>query len=231
MMSSDPATSSGSPTCPLCNQSTSVDSLTGRCIRCHPIQLSELSPELQSYAREAESERYRNFLLGLVMTPILIGGYFFLVFTEADVPGWVLGLLVISTPVLLGMSIYTWVRKRSLRQRYYRLPYVMQQVAPIQAELQYKAKDKRRYFEVCQLAPGSSWPAGVAQKLEIDIPPKSDREAVTNDFWEKLIAGYDPHDHPKIWGHIYFDPDHSGSALICVEDRVFVSVSENNKAL
>jgi hypothetical protein len=220
--------------CPRCRQAKSVDSLTGRCIRCQPIQLSELPPDFQGYARKAEYQKYKELFVGLLAGPVLIAIYFFYESSAKGAPKWLLWALVVATLVLIGGSGATFFRKKGLLQRYHRLAYVMQHVRPVDAELQYEVvagggrTRSRRYFNLCQLAPGSTWPNNISQRVEIDIPPKSESQVVTGDFWKTFFSGYDPRDKPKLWGKVYFDPDQSGSAVICIQDGVFLSVRENN---
>lgn len=234
-MSPAPILSANSTACLRCHQSKTVDSLTGRCSRCHPIQINELPPDFQVYARKAQSQKYRELVIGLVTGPVLIGVYLYYAARGQDAP-WLLWLLVIATIALIAGSVKSLRRKRTLLQRYHRLANVMQHVKPVDAELQYEVWNRggrgstRCYFKLYQLGPGSSWPAGVGQKIEIDIPPESEEQAVTQtqSFWKTLVAGYDPFEKPKLWGKVYFDPDRSGSAVICIQDGVFVSVRENN---
>lgn len=217
--------------CENCGQSKYVDSLTGRCITCEPIQIGELPPDFQPYFRKAHSQRYREFSVLLFFGPVSIAILLFYEFAGDDAPAWIFLVLLAATPVLIGVGLYRFILKRNLLLRYYRLAYAMQHVTPVQAELQYAPRRSGHHVKVCQLAPGSKWPDGVGQKVEIDFPPKSDIQAVTNDRWKTLLAGYDPNDQPKLWGQIYFDPDLSGSAVVCIKDRVFLSVSENNSSV
>jgi hypothetical protein len=219
--------------CPGCQQAKSVDSLTGRCTSCQPIQIGELPPDFHGYARKAEYQKYKELLIGLLTGPVLIAIYFFYASSAKGAPQWILWALVIATLVLIGASAATFLRKKGLLQRYHRLAYVMQHVKPVDAELQYEVigggrTKSHRYFKVCQLAPGSTWPNDIGQRIEIDIPPKSEAQVVAGDFWKTFFSGYDPRDKPKLWGKVYFDPDESGSAVICIQDGVFLSVSENN---
>jgi hypothetical protein len=218
--------------CPRCRQSKSVDSLTGRCTRCQPIQLTELPSDFQAYAHRARFQKYKEFVIGLLIGPVLIAIYFFYASSGKGAPPWILWALLVATLIFIGLSVYALVRKQSLLQRYHRLAYIMQHVKPVDAELQYEViggrNSSRRYFKVCQLGPDSKWPDGIGQKIEVDMPPKSEAQAVTHDFWKTLVAGYDPFDKPKLWGKVYFDPDQSGSAVICIQDGLFLSVSENN---
>ena len=223
----------GQPTCPLCHQTKSVDSLTGRCIRCQPIQLSELPPDFQGYARRAAYQKYKEFFVGLLIGPVLIAIYLFYASSSKGAPPWMLWAVIIATLILIVASIATLRRKTNLNQRYHRLAYVMQHVKPVEAELQYEvtgggSSGSRRYFNVCQLAPGAVWPNDTGKRIKIDNPPKSESDVVTGDFWKTFFAGYDPRDKPKLWGKVYFDPDQSGSAVICIQDGLFVSVRENN---
>jgi hypothetical protein len=171
----------------------------------------------------------------LLIGPVLIAIYFFYASLGKGGPPWILWALLITTPILIWRSVSTLVRKRSLLQRYHRLAYVMEHVKPVDAELQYEViggtYGSRRYFKVCQLGPGSKWPEGRGQKIRVDMPPKSEAQAVNHDFWKTVLAGYDPFDKPKLWGKVYFDPDQSGSAVICIQDGLFLSVSENNRFL
>lgn len=124
--------------CPRCRQSKSVDSLTRRCTRCQPIQLTELPSDFQAYARRARFQKYKEFVIGLLIGPVLIAIYFFYASSgEAGSP-WILWALLIATVILIGLSVYALVRKRSLLQRYHRLAYIMQHVEPLDAELQYE---------------------------------------------------------------------------------------------
>lgn len=233
-MTPDQIPLAGSAPCPRCHQSKSVDSLTGRCTRCQPIQISDLPPDFQAYARKAEYQKYKEFFVGLLIGPVLIAIYFFYASSPKGAPQWILWALVVATLVFIGASGSTLFRKRSLLRRYHRLAYVMQHLNPVHAELQYDVigggrSRSRRYFNVCQLAPGSTWPHEISQRIEIDIPPKSESQVVTGDFWKTFLSGYDPRDKPKLWGKVYFDPDQSGSAVICIQDGLFLSVSENNR--
>jgi hypothetical protein len=220
--------------CPRCQQAKSVDSLTGRCISCQPIQIGELPPDFQAYARRAEYQKYKELVIGLLSGPVLIAIYFFYASSAKGAPQWLLWALLVATLALIGGSAATFFRKRSLLRRYHRLAYVMQHVNPVEAELQYEVigggehSRSRRYFNVRQLAPGSTWPNDIGRRIEIDIPPKSESQVVAGDFWKTFFSGYDPRDKPKLWGKVYFDPDHSGSAVICIQDGVFLSVRENN---
>ena len=221
--------------CPRCHQSKSVDSLTGRCTRCYPIQLNDLAPEFQAYARRARFQKYKQFVIGLLAGPVLIAVYFYYASSGKGGPAWLLWALLFATAILIGGSVYALVRKQSLLQRYHRLAWVMQHVKPLDAELQYEVlggrSGSRHYFKVCQLGPNSKWPEGIGQKIKVDLPTKSVAQVVTPDFWKTALAGYDPFDKPKLWGKVYFDPDQSGSAVICIQDGLFLSVSENNQFL
>lgn len=64
-----------SPPCPLCHRSKYVDSFTKRCTSCHPIQIEDLQPKLQAYARRARSQRYWGFAWGLLAGPTLVVVY------------------------------------------------------------------------------------------------------------------------------------------------------------
>ena len=59
--------------CSLCHQSRYVDSLSKRCTRCHPIQINDVAPELQDYARGALSKRLREFTVGMLVGPSIVG--------------------------------------------------------------------------------------------------------------------------------------------------------------
>lgn len=224
----------GSAPCPRCRNSASVDSLTGRCLRCQPIQISELPTDFQAYARKAEHQKYKEFFIGLLIGPVLIAIYFFYASSSKGAPRWMLWAAIIATLISSAAGIATLLRKKNLLQRYHRLAYVMQHLNPIDAELQYEViagggpSRSRYYFHVRQLAPGSTWPADIGQRIEIDIPPKSESRVVSGDFWKTFFSGYDPRDKPKLWGKVYFDPDQSGNAVICIQDGLFLSVSENN---
>ena len=204
---------------------------------CQPIQISELPPDFQVYAQRAQKKKYRQLIVGLIAGPALIAVYFWSVSSSKALNApWLLWVLIFAAVFLIGASIYSLRRKRNLLPRYYRLAALMQHVEPIDAELQYEIWNQgsrsptRCYFKVCQLAPGAKWPEGVGQKIQVDVPPDSEEVVVTTkDFWKKLAAGYDPFDKPKLWGKVYFDPDQSGSAVISIQDGLFVSVSENNR--
>jgi hypothetical protein len=223
--------SSGS--CPTCHQSKSIDNLTGRCITCQPIQLSDLDPLFQNYARSARTQKYTQLLMGLLLGPAAIG---ILLFYSSGVKGvspmffW---FIVLGTAAVTGMSIHTFARKKQSLLRYYRLSQLSRIVTPVDALLQYQswnrgARNAHCYFKLCELGPGSTWPEGLGQRIQIDIPPRSQEKAVTGNFWKKFFSGYAPGEKPKLWAKVYFDPDQSGSAAIRIADSVFVTVSENN---
>lgn len=214
--------------CPLCHQSKSVDSLTNRCTRCHPIQIEELDSELQEYARRAQSERFRLFALGILLGPVAI--VICLYYSKGSFSTPTLVALIL-TPVIMGASIYSLNRKGKLL-RYYRLGFVMKYSKPLEAELKYDVRGSKygstRSFNLCRLGPGSVWPSGVCEKIKVDDPEKENEQTVSaKDFWKKLYQGFDPMERPVLWAKIYFDPDQSGSAVIRIADSVFVSVCDN----
>ncbi len=218
--------------CPICHKSNNTDSLTGRCTRCQPIRIDELPPDFQAYARSARFQKYKEFAVGALIGPVLIFIYFFYSAFSKSAPQGFLWLLIGGSVIFLGLSVRTLVRKKDLLTRYYRLAYVMQHGKPIDAEMQYEVvsgkSSSRRFFNVSQLAPGQTWPEGVSHRIEVDIPPRSEAKAVTYDPWKRFFEGFNPADKPKLWGKVYFDTDRSGSAVICIHDGLFLSVSENN---
>src|SRR2546423_11709693 len=214
--------------CPTCHKVDSVDPLTGRCTACRPVQLSDLEPSIQDYARRARWQKYKEFLVGFSLGPISIGIILFYSSRGKGVAALLFWLVVIATPIVMGASVYSLFRKRQSLLRYYRLGEVGRFVTPIDAQLQFEARGGRyphSYFRVCELAPGSSWPDSLGGKFEVDIPPKSQERAVRYNFWKRFFEGFDPGETPKLWAKVYIDPDQSGSALIRVADRIFVTKS------
>jgi hypothetical protein len=227
-MTPDQIPSAASSPCSRCQQSKSVDSLTGRCTACDPIQLSDLEPSIQDYARRARWQKYKEFLVGFSLGPVSMGIILFYSSRGKGVAPWFFWLIVIATPILMGASIYSLFQKRQSLLRYYRLGQVSRFVTPIDAQLQYEAAGGRyphSYFLLCELAPGSNWPDSLGRKFEIDIPPRSEERAVKNDFWTRFFEGFDPGEKPKLWAKVFIDPDQSGSALIRVADHIFVTKS------
>ena len=227
-MTSDQIATVSSGSCPTCHQSSSIDNLTGRCTTCQPIQLSDLDPSIQDYARRARWQKYKEFLVMFSLGPVSIGIILFYSSRGKDVSPLLFWLVVIATPVVMGASVYSLVRKRQSLLRYYRLGQVSRFVTPIDAQLQYEARGGRyphSYFKLCELGPGSNWPDSLGRKFEVDIPPRSQERAVKSNFWKKFFEGFDPGETPKLWAKVYFDPDQSGSALIRVGDSIFVTKS------
>ena len=225
-MTPAPIASATTTICPTCQQADSVDSLTGRCTACFPIRLSDLEPSIQDYARRARWQKYKEFLVGFSLGPISLGIILFYSSRGKGVAPMFFWLVVAATPVVMGASVYSLLRKRQSLLRYYRLGEVSRLVTPIDAQLQYEARGGRyphSYFNLCELAPGSSWPGSLGRKFEVDIPPRSQERAVKSNFWKKFFEGFDPGETPKLWAKVYFDPDQSGSALIRVGDSLFVT--------
>jgi len=105
-------------------------------------------------------------------------------------------------------------------------------VKPVDAELKYKEERRSKlgvycYFYVCQLTPGSIWPSALRDRIQVDIPTEVDEKAVGQNFLKKLYEGFDPNENQPLWAKVYFDPDQSGSAVICSANSVFVSAKEN----
>ena len=218
--------------CPQCHQSKYVDSLTGRCIRCDPIQIDDIQPELQAYAQRARSQRYWGLVTGVVTIPLSLVFY-----TVTEAIAFLL-IPVILTPLFIGISLYAFMRKRKILVRYYRLGFVMRYVKPIDAELRYdlrQGKNSRKcYFDLCRLGPDSIWRGVKKNKIRVDDPAQGDEQLVNNkyspthlDFWLQLSKGANPNEPDRFWAKVYFDPDQSGSAVIRIADRVFVSAAEN----
>jgi hypothetical protein len=223
--------SSGS--CPTCHQSKSIDNLTGRCTTCQPIQLSDLDPLFQNYARSARTQKYTQLLMGLLLGPAAIGILLFYSSRGKGVSPLFFWFIVLATAAITGMSIHTFARKKQSLLRYYRLSQLGRIVTPVDALLQYQSRNRGArnahcYFKLWELGPGSTWPEGLGQRIQIDIPPRSQEKVVTGNFWKRFFSGYDPGEKPKLWAKVYFDPDQSGSAVIRIADSVFVTVSENN---
>ena len=222
------------PACPRCRQPGSVDSLTGRCLRCQPIRIDELPLEFQVYAKEGERNRYRQLIVGVLIGPALslVAAYYYMSLKADTSPQWFLLLLMIIGPLFSGMCIYFFIRKKSLLQRYYRLAQVRERVKPVDAELEYEVwgsrGGSRRCFKLHQLGPGSEWPAGVGKRINVDRPPNSETAAINPQrSLKQVIENYNPFEPQKHWGKVYFDPDGSGSAVICINDGLFLSVGEN----
>ena len=214
--------------CPTCHKPDSVDSLTGRCTACRPVQLSDLEPAIQDYARRARWQKYKEFLVMCSLGPVAIGIILFYSSRGQGISPLLFWLVVMATPVLIGASAYSLFRKRQSLLRYYRLGEVSRFVTPIDAQLQYEAGGGRyphSYFQLCELAPGANWPDSLGRKFEVDIPPRSQARAVSYNWWKRFVSGYDPGEKPKLWAKVYFDPDQSGSALIRVADSTFVTKS------
>ena len=218
--------------CPLCRQSQFVDLLAARCTRCHPIRLEDLPPDFRAYARSGGYKTNKQLIISILIGPVALAIYYYWS-DRAKAPAWLPVLFIIAIGFATVRGVIILRRKRSLLQRYYRLASVMQYVEPVDAELQYelhnqRGKDSRCYLKVCQLAPGTKWPDGIGDKIEIDTPPNSESAAVTYSTRQTLIEGYDPFVPPKLWGKVYFHPDRSGSAVISIKDGLFLSVAENN---
>lgn len=227
-MTPDPIPSTASAPCPRCHQSKSVDSLTGRCTACDPIQLSELEPSIQDYARRARWQKYKEFLIMFSLGPVSIGIILFYSSRGKGFAPWLFWLAVIATPILMAASVYSLFRKRQSLLRYYRLGQIVRFVTPVDAQLQYEAQRGRYphcYFRLCELGPGSNWPDSLGRRFEVDIPPGSYERAVKNNYWKRFFEGFNPAETPKLWAKVYFDPDQSGSALIRVADSIFVTKS------
>jgi hypothetical protein len=142
----------------------------------------------------------------------------------------VLWIFVILTPILIARAAYIFFRKGNLLGRYYRLGSVLRYVTPVDAELKYKVERRSNaycYFYVCQLAPGSIWPSALRERIQVDLPMEADEKAVGQNFLKKLYEGFDPNENQPLWAKVYFDPDQSGSAVICSANSVFVSAKEN----
>ena len=227
-MAPDPIAPATTTVCPTCHKPDSVDSLTGRCTACQPIQLSVLEPSIQDYARRARWQKYKEFLIGFSLGPVSIGIILFYSSRGKGVAPLLFWLVVAATPIVMGASVYSLLSKKQLLLRYYRLGEVSRFVTPIHAQLQYEARGGRyphSYFRLCELRPGSNWPDSLGRKFEVDIPPRSQERAVKSNFWKNFFAGFDPGETPKLWAKVYIDPNHSGSALIRVADSIFVTKS------
>src|SRR5260370_4329429 len=111
--------------CPLCHQSKYIDSLSGRCTRCHPIQIDDIQPELQAYAQRARSQKYWGLVTGVVTIPLSLVFY-----TVTESIAFLL-IPVILTPLFIGISLYAFIRKRKILLRYYRLGFVLKYLKPI----------------------------------------------------------------------------------------------------
>lgn len=214
--------------CPLGHQSKYVDSFTKRCTHCQPIQIEELQPELQAYARRARYHRYKALATGILMGPFITVVY------ASTGPSRYLFIPVLLGILFFGISLYAFMSKRNLLLRYYRLGSVMRYVKPIDAELKYSAHRTKAYFYLCQLGPDSLWRGVRKNKIRVDFPVKEDLQLVNNtysithlDFFVLTFKGGDPTEPDHFWAKVYFDPDQSGSAVIRIANSTFVSAKEN----
>ncbi|HYV24331.1 MAG TPA: hypothetical protein VE969_03765 [Pyrinomonadaceae bacterium] len=138
-MAPDPIAPATTTVCPTCHKPDSVDSLTGRCTTCQPIQLSDLEPSIQDYARRARWQKYKEFLVMFSLGPVSIGIILFYSSRGKAVTPLLFWLVVAATPIVMGARVYSLVRKRQSLLRYYRLGEVSRFVVPIDAQLQYES--------------------------------------------------------------------------------------------
>src|SRR2546423_13077274 len=110
-MTPDPTAPATTTVCSTCHKPDSVDSLTGRCTACRPVQLSDLEPSIQDYARRARWQKYKEFLVGFSLGPISIGIILFYSSRGKGVAPLLFWLVVIATPIVMGASVYSLFRK------------------------------------------------------------------------------------------------------------------------
>ena len=214
--------------CPLCHQVNCVDSLTGRCTRCHPIKINDIQPALQHYARKAQNQRYKELAVAILIGPVAVA-----ICAHYSKGGLSTPLLLslIAMPILMGAGVYSFIRKGTTSLRYYRLGFVMRYAKPVDAELKYESGNRGfRAFNLCRLGPDSLWPSGLDKKIRVDIPESEDEQVVgSKNKLEKFFKGVDPFERPTLWAKVYFDPDQSGSSVIRIANSTYVSVFETNR--
>jgi hypothetical protein len=214
--------------CPECHQTDGIDSLSGRCQRCHSITIEDIAPELQDYARSAHTYRSRKIVISILVGPAILAAYFFELYSGRR-NFFLLALGVIVTAALGGIGLRAVLRFRTLILRYYRLGFVMKYVKPIDAELWYSVGNRSPcYFHLERLAPGAVWRGVRQNKIRID-PPYGDCEQLVRSThtWSNFQKGSNPIESEHFWAKVYFDPDESGSAVITIGKCVFVSAKEN----